>query len=431
MILVPSLAGAAAFSDVGEDSSKYYAAVEYLTGKGIISGYEDGTFKPDNKINRAEALKIVLLSAGIEGQSEQEINFPDVSDGDWFSGYVKKAVETGLVEGYEDGTFKPANNINIAESLKIILLAFEEDMDAPPSKAPYPDVDSKDWYAIYVDHAKSKQIIECYDDGLLHADNDITRGEFAEIIYRLLYMEENNLQVFPLSTNWPEYNDAQNDFSLKHPSDWKIIKAGNQVIFWKRDDANEQLSWARVFPNSATIVIAVDENEAGTSLKEYVDLLEYDSSSSKEISELNGFPFTNISIAGQGINDYFFELPDGKILAAYTQVGDGKNQPLLLEKIRYIVGCIRYYTGDESGSTSIDMDREVFLSEVRKKILVEGQGQSILDMFDDELLIDTDTIGIGTGPVDYYYSDEYNITLKLERDSDTVLAINDGNNTAF
>lgn len=430
VIVAPITAISASFSDV-EDGSLHFGAIEYLYDKGVISGYPDGTFKPEQTINRAEALKMVMLATDKAGETEQEIDFPDVGDEDWFYEYVTKAVELGLVEGYDDGTFKPANNINVAESIKIILLAFDEEIGNPPTQNPYPDVETSAWYSTYALYAKNKQYIESGDDGLLHAEKDITRGEFAEMIYRLLYVNDNDLEKFPLSTNWPTYSDAVNDYSLKYPSDWKIIKAGNQLILWKRDDINEQLSWARVLPYSATVVIAVEKNEAEYSLKEYVDLLEYNESATKNEQELNGYPFISVSLMDSGINDYYFEMPDGSILAAFTQVGGGANQPLLLEKIRYIVGSIRHYEGTGSGNESIDLDRESFLEEVRKLVLEPNEGQNVLDMFDDEILIDTDTIGIGTGPVDYYYSAEYEVTLKLERNSDTILAISDGNTTAF
>lgn len=431
LIVFPFNGAFADFSDVTAESSLNYGAIKYLESKGVISGYPDGTFRPEQTINRAEALKMVMLATGKDGESTEEIDFPDVSAEDWFFDYVRKAVEIGLVEGYKDGSFKPADNINIAESLKIIILAFDKEVGDAPAQKPYPDVEVTDWYAAYAAYSKNRQVAECGDDGLLDGGRDITRGEFAEIIYRMMYTEEFELEKFPLSTNWPVYADADLDFQLKHPADWKVIKAGDQVIFWKRDDINEQLSWARVLPLSATVVAAVEPNAAGYTVKEYVDLLEYGADAKKNFQELNGYPFASIAYAESGINDYFFELPGKKILALYTQVGSGDNLPLLGEKIRYMVGSVKEYTGEDTSPSTIDAGRESFLSEVRKLILVADKGTTVLDMFDDELLVETDSIGIGTGPVDYYYSAAYDVTIKLERNSDTILAMNDGNSTAF
>lgn len=419
------------FTDITSSSTIYFNSIEYLKSKGVISGYPDGTFKPDNVINRAEALKMIMLATGKDGESTIDMSFPDVNVDDWFFGFVRKALESGLVEGYPDGTFKPENNINIAESLKIIILAFDIDTGALPSKNPFPDVDVISWYVSYAEFAKNKNFIEPSDDGLLHAEKHITRGQFAEIIFRIMYTRDNNLDVFPLSTNWDTFYDSKKGFSFKYPPDWKVIKADDNVILWKRDSKNEQLSWARVLPLSATVVIAVDDNESKYSLKDYTDLLEYDSGATRTSQKLNDYPFAIISMPEIGINDYFFQFNNKKILVAYTQIGLGNNSHILTEKIRYIIGSIKEYDGSDSSFSSLDTDKESFLSEVRKLILVKGKATSVISMFDDTLLLETDSIGIGTGPVDYYYSPKYDVTMKLERNSDTILALNTGKSTSF
>ena len=98
-----------------------YSAVRY----GIIGGYDDGTFRADAQVNRAEALKIISLAAQLKIASESggtvsPIYFSDVAGGDWFVEYVRQANDLGIVKGYEDGTFRPANPITRAEAAKII-----------------------------------------------------------------------------------------------------------------------------------------------------------------------------------------------------------------------------------------------------------------------------------------------------------------------
>lgn len=188
-LLLPLSALAQNFPDVPE-GSRFAGAVYYLRDKGIISGYPDGTFKPDQTINRAEALKIAMLAAGDETGETAPASFPDVSSEDWFYDYVQVAVTRGIVEGYEDGTFKPGNNINIAESMKIVFLAFGVDVGAEPPADPYPDVDQLAWYSAYAQYAKTRQLVWPQDDGMLHAGRDITRGEFADLMYRYMFVEE-------------------------------------------------------------------------------------------------------------------------------------------------------------------------------------------------------------------------------------------------
>ncbi len=104
------------FSDVGEYST-YFKAVDYLRDEGVVVGYEDGSFGLDKNINRAEFLKIVMETS--EYEPEGEDCFKDVTD-QWYAPYICKAADEGFVDGYSDGSFKPEQEINFAEASKII-----------------------------------------------------------------------------------------------------------------------------------------------------------------------------------------------------------------------------------------------------------------------------------------------------------------------
>lgn len=418
------------FPDVA-GGSRFSGAVTYLYEKGIISGYPDGTFKPDQTINRAEALKIVMLASGDEAGTTISTPFPDVKSGDWFYDYVQVALTRNIVEGYEDGTFKPGNNINIAESMKIVFLAFGADVGSPPGADPYPDVDQLAWYSAYAQYARDRQLIWPQDDGKLHAGRDIMRGEFADLMYRYMYVEENDLQKFPLSTDWQTYIHPTDKYSVKYPFGWQQINANGQTIFWKQDKENSQLSWARIFPNSATVVIAVDDNEEGLSLDSYFAGIEYDSGATIQSQTLNTYAFKSVYMPDTSTFDYYFEMPNGTILVVYSQLGEGLNKPQLVEDVRNLVGSIRAYDGPPPAASSSVTDTEKFLSQVRANILVDGKAQEMINLMGDAIIIETDTIGIGTGPVDYYYSQTYDATLKVERDSNTLLALSEEKGTAF
>lgn len=427
MNVIPAMA--ASFADVPENS-EHYAAIEYLKAKGVVSGYPDGTFQPEKNINRAETLKILLLGTGTTLESTQNIVFPDVQAGDWFYTYVRKAFELKIVEGYPDGNFKPENTINLAESLKVILLSFKAELPSAISTDPYPDVAKDIWYAPYAQYSKDKVIIEPRDDGYLHGERQMTRAEFAEIVYRLMYIRENSLSSFPLSTNWPVFEHPTDHYSVKYPFSWIKIQAGNHMIFWKQDQGNGQTSFARIFPNSATVYMVVDPNKDGLGLEAYMAKLQYDASAVIQKDTINTYPFASVVILASGLQDFYLQLPNKTILIVYTQMGNGPLRPLMDQQIRFIIGTIRYIE-NAGGSVTGTSGSADFLSEVRKNLLVAGKGKSFLDQMEDALVIETDTIGIGTGPVDYYFSALYNVTIKYERDSDTMLAMKDGRTTAF
>ncbi len=416
---------AASFKDLAE-TNEHYAAIEYLKAKGILSGYPDGTFQPQKPINRAEALKMLLLAIKSAFDSKTELKFPDVAKNDWFYDYVAKGFDLKIVEGYPDTTFKPENNINLAESLKIISLSFQLPVPPKPLQAaPYADVARDVWYADYVQYAKDKQFIAARDDGNLHPELHVSRGEFAEIVYRLLYVREKKLENFPLNTNWPVFTHPTEHYSLKYPFEWTKIVADTQTIFWKRDAPSGQVSFARVFPNSATVVVAVDPNTAKLSLENYLAKISYDAAAVKQKLVLNGYPFSSIAIPASGLKDFYFELPNKTILIVYSQTGSGALQPQLEEEIRYLVGSIRY---SEQGGQE---NKETLLSDIRQNLLTPGKGKTAIKLLPDAIIIETDTIGIGTGPVDYYYSAKYDVTVKYERNSDVLLAMKTARVTAF
>lgn len=168
------------FSDVTSSSSNYQA-INYLKENGIVNGYGDGTFKPLNKINRAEFLKIVMEASENLNSKALEVAphdgftncFSDVK-AQWFATYVCLATKMGLVKGYDDGTFKPEKEINFAEASKIIANVMALDIASTESA----DV----WYKPYVQALSDKSAIP---DDIAGFTYNITRGQMSEMIWRV------------------------------------------------------------------------------------------------------------------------------------------------------------------------------------------------------------------------------------------------------
>ncbi len=177
----------ARFSDVGE-SSQYYEAIKFLSEKEIINGYDDGTFKPDQPVNRVEALKFILkgISAAIETGN---LPFTDVSLSEWYSGFLFTAYKREIVNGNPDGTFRPTDTVNKAEFFKILLNGLNVDIAPSVDAAPYADVLVSDWFAPYIAYAKEIKII---DPNVSNIDpsRGMTRGEVAEAMYKLMKLVE-------------------------------------------------------------------------------------------------------------------------------------------------------------------------------------------------------------------------------------------------
>ena len=113
-----------AFTDVA-DTASYAEAVQVLSALDIINGYEDGTFKPEGKITRAEYSAIVcrILDMGDAGANQVGGYFTDVTADHWASGYIATASQLGIVNGMGDGTFAPEAEVTYEQSVAMLVRA--------------------------------------------------------------------------------------------------------------------------------------------------------------------------------------------------------------------------------------------------------------------------------------------------------------------
>ncbi|PIQ76659.1 hypothetical protein COU78_05190 [Candidatus Peregrinibacteria bacterium CG10_big_fil_rev_8_21_14_0_10_49_24] len=179
---------AEAFGDVRQGITPYSTAIQALKDKGVIEGYDDGTFKPTAHINRAEFLKIVMESRG--KVSEGSRCFPDVTD-EWFAGYVCTAKKEGIIDGYPNGFFKPEKSISFAEASKILSLAYEQDVEQ----------NSPDWYEPFVRALENSNAIPLSVEKL---EQTINRGEMAEMMWRLTEDKTDQPSKGYLNVKYPE-----------------------------------------------------------------------------------------------------------------------------------------------------------------------------------------------------------------------------------
>jgi hypothetical protein len=163
----------APFTDVHSNHPNV-EAIAYVKSQGIVEGYSDGTYRPDATINRAEFVKILMGTREDDQRMCKIAAFSDVDQTAWYATYAHKARCNGLVQGYPDGTFRPANSINFVEAAKILMHAYPFPYDEPQEGDP--------WYKGYVQAIASQGVIPL---SITRFDQYITRGEMAEMIYRL------------------------------------------------------------------------------------------------------------------------------------------------------------------------------------------------------------------------------------------------------
>lgn len=426
-ILISGNVLAASFPDVSEDH-KNYEAVEFLDYNEIINGYVDGTFKPDGLVNRAEAIKIIVGAIGIEFEGEYEVLFPDVPKEQWFFDYVMAAQKAGIVTGYQDGKFKPADSVNLAETLKILFEAAEVSLPTVTDDV-FVDVPKDAWFAPYILYARNHNIILADDYGAVHPAQAMTRAAFAEVIFRMMIVLENDGEPFPLHKNWNYYESSVLPFRMKYDDQsWELIEHDDEVIFMKADTEFLQFSSARIYPNSAIVRITLDENDQSMVEEQYFSNLKkaFSGATFKEFEFINQ-PALEILDSSARTVDWYVYLENGQVLATYTQYGSGVLGFQLQQFIKAMLGTLEY----KEILTEPKEDHADLLSEILADVLVEDKGMEMLNKLPDKKIIETDTVGVGTGPVDYYYSEELDYTFKYERAGDVILDSREGETTAF
>lgn len=419
---------ASTFSDVPDDHS-YSAAINYLAEQGIVIGYTDSTFKPDQSINRAEWLKMLSVGLSLQIDSTTVTNFPDVPEESWFAQYVRTASSHDIVSGYPDGFFRPEQTVNHVESLKMLLLAGDITV-TQPIENPTLDVSADAWFAPYVATALEKNIIEVGVSANIEPEKEMTRGETALLLYRLLKSRENE-GIYNLSELWDTYDFPTVFTSVKVPEGWQIIEEAQQVVLWSQDTTNHQVSYVRTTDDSGAIVIVHDANSAGLSEEEYFASVTAAAPSEATITETTHWGDVPAIAIATTYDDYttvdlYAYLDDGSVAILYSTYGHGIVGAQRGRKIAQILNSFRPI----AGSTDTRPDEEI-LAQARANIAIDGKGTETLGWFSDKMLISTDTIGVGTGPVDYYYSPSFNITLKYERSFDVILDIQEGQTDAF
>lgn len=171
------------FSDIAGHWAE--SRIKEAVKTGFVSGYQDGTFKPDRTITRVEFA--TLLNKAMKIERTAKIGLSDVKEGDWFYEQVQKSVASGFFSGYENNTFRPNNPITRQEAAKVISSAITSanlDGDGAKSLKDYNLI--QDWAKASVNTAYNKSYIMGYPDKLYKPSKELTRAEAVKIIYEIL-----------------------------------------------------------------------------------------------------------------------------------------------------------------------------------------------------------------------------------------------------
>ncbi|MBR6253624.1 MAG: S-layer homology domain-containing protein [Clostridia bacterium] len=209
VMLVSSAFAVSKFPDtVG---TKYDAAVEKLTNKKIVDGYDDGTFKPANPVTRAQMCKLIVEGLKLQNVTNVVLTkFPDVDQTKWFYSYVKTASDNAIVVGYPDGTFKPDKSVSYAEVMKMILCAMGKEKT----------MTDKTWPTGYMTEAQVQGLLK--DVTYTDVNSPAPRGEVAIALYNMVVKQENE-QAAADAEKKAQEEKAQKEAAEKTPKNFGIV----------------------------------------------------------------------------------------------------------------------------------------------------------------------------------------------------------------
>lgn len=328
------------FSDI-DDNEIYKDAIQFLYDSKIVKGYDDGTFKPQNTINRAEMVKIIaeaklklnnLPSDFLVNYSNQKC-FSDVPVNEWFTKYVCYGKEQGWIVGYENGKyFHPGNTITFVEALKITLEGFDLSyIEMPPV-----------WYKGVVEAASLGNYIpfDVYDFNV-----GFRRNQMADLITRILKHKEsqeslNNYlgervminvtyetieQGLDLSISQFEEKEEPKEEPKEDP---KITNPGSPFVY---------INYASMDDSSFPITIFDPMNDGGKSITSYhiYDVMNlepklfkilYKEGNFSNIFELNGLTKDkDVAFVVKAINEDGLESNSGDIINLIVSKSAGVN----------------------------------------------------------------------------------------------------------
>ena len=254
--------GAVTITDADDISPQYAEAAEVLTGMGIINGYEDDSFKPQQSITRAEvAAMIYRVATGDVDDEKADINagaklFTDVNADDWFAGYVNYCGDAEYIKGYEDDSFRADNNVTGYEVLAMILRAVGYDKNK--------EFTGPTWTINVASTATELGMLENLDNSV-NLNAPATREVVAELIFRAIEPAVETVHYSPAAGTYREEGSSlgQQQFELTGATaghdDW-----GRPGNLWTYDTGDKE-TFVKEAP-LATYETAVTECDVATDL---------------------------------------------------------------------------------------------------------------------------------------------------------------------
>lgn len=195
------------FSDLTSDQNRDF--IIYLVNRGIISGFPDGTFRPNQGLTRAEAATIMAKAGGLEISSVGSSPFIDVSADYWAASYIAAAAQAGYIKGFPDGTFRPDETLTREQGISLVLRLSQQ----PLTEASLPelsDVDNSHWAADSIAVGIEAELIGLTADGKRFLPQAaFTRSNMARAVAMLLTQSPDLYETSLVGKIIPQGNEVK------------------------------------------------------------------------------------------------------------------------------------------------------------------------------------------------------------------------------
>jgi len=229
-------AQAASFSDFKEGQT-FYSEVSYLVGENIISGYKDGTFRPVIKITRAAAATMIGRALNLDG-TQRKGSFKDVPKESYASGYIDSAVSKGIIRGFTDGTFRPNEEVTRGQMAIFIDRAFAL---KDKKSVLFSDVSSSIAAYSSIQKIVAAGITQGYSDWTFRPNTELSRAEFSAFLARALNPDFKVTipNVDPLEINYSISNGKVE--SNHHNGKLIVLKPGGKIELNKLNNGSDRV----------------------------------------------------------------------------------------------------------------------------------------------------------------------------------------------
>ncbi|MFC5589121.1 S-layer homology domain-containing protein [Sporosarcina soli] len=220
---VPTYTEAAkSFTDV-KPVDHFNEAVSNLVERGIIKGYDDGTFRPNENISRAHAAKVMALALELDTENVIDPGFKDIPKSHPYYGHIAALVNAGIINGYEDNTFRPTGKLTRAHAAQMLVIGY--DLEEELSNLPFKDINDKQWSTSYIQTLYAKEITTGTTETTFSPNTFVTRGQVASFINRSEKVaQKKGAKVIRIADNKIELSDGT---FLLHADLQKVFNAEN------------------------------------------------------------------------------------------------------------------------------------------------------------------------------------------------------------